>query len=93
MRAEYILVGCLLVLVGITLCVIGYNKTQPSALEQAAQVLKELSGEANIETGPSNVTGYLLLIGGGIAFIAGIVFILKSRQMSPTQSSSKGTSW
>jgi len=86
LRTEYILAGSILVLVGIALCIVGYNEMRPGTLEQSVRLLQELSGEqTNVKLVHPNIKGYLFLVGGGLFFVGGILLILKSRKMSTTQ--------
>jgi hypothetical protein len=80
LRSEFIIAGCILVLAGIGLCIVGYNKTQPTAAEQAVTFLEGISGEkAPAELRTPKTSGYLFIGGGVLSFLLGIGFILRSR--------------
>jgi len=79
-RQEFIVVGCVPVVVGSAICIVGYNKAQPTATDSAISFLERLSGEeapAELKTDKSG--GYALIGGGLLCLAAGIGFILKSR--------------
>lgn len=86
LRTEYIVVGCILVLVGISLSIVGYNEIRPSGLEQTVKVVQQLSGEKpSAQLQHPTTKGYILLAGGVLLFVAGIFFILKSRMTLNTK--------
>ena len=84
-RPELIVAGCVLVVIGILLCVVGYQKTQPTPGDQIVGFLEKLSGEsAPREFKTDKTLGYLSYGAGGTCLIAGLVLIVKSR---PAQAS------
>jgi hypothetical protein len=85
-RQEYILAGCILVVVGVALCIVGYNKTQPTEVDSAVSILESISGEeVPVELGTNRSGGYALLGIGVLCLLAGIGFILTSRMPSSTK--------
>ena len=79
-RQEYVLIGCIVVFIGLALCVVGYNKTEPTNLDNAVTFVAGLSGQAvPTELRQDKTSGYFLIVGGGVCILIGLVFILKSR--------------
>ncbi len=79
-RQEFVIVGCVLIAVGLALCIMGYNKSQPTAMDSVVSFLEDISGEkAPVEVRSDKSGAYALLIGGGLCFFAGVGFMLKSR--------------
>ena len=83
-RTEWMVAGCILVVIGFILCLTGYNKNQMSTservLEGTVSFLEELSGEkAPAELKKDKSVGYMYLGGGAICILIGIGVILKSR--------------
>lgn len=84
-RQELIIVGCILVAVGLAICIVGYNKIQPTAMDSVVTFMEDLSGEEAPPEAKSNKSGGYALLGGGVlCFLAGIVSILKCRAPSST---------
>lgn len=82
-RQELIIVGCILVVVGSAISIVGYNKIQPTAMDSVVTFMEDLSGEEAPPEAKSNKSGGYALLGGGVlCFLAGIVSILKSRAPS-----------
>lgn len=80
MRTEFVIVGCVLIAVGLGLCVFGYQKTQPTLADSAVGLLEQLSNQkAPQELKSDKTPGYLFLGIGVIAFLAGIGMIVRSR--------------
>ena len=81
MRSEFMIGGCVLVLVGLITTNIGYDKTQPTMMENVVSFAEAVSGKpAPEELHPSKVPGYALMTLGGALGAAGLVLILRSRQ-------------
>jgi len=79
MRTELLVVGCILVAVGIALCVFGYQETQPTTSDQVVGFLEDISGErAPDDLKSPKAKGYALLTLGGLTFAGGIALILRS---------------
>lgn len=83
MRSEFLIVGIILIIVGIGLAVVGYDKMQPTAVEKTAGLIKEftegLTGEKIPDLPKRDTTGpTLMMILGGLSFIIGLALILKS---------------
>jgi hypothetical protein len=82
-RKEFIIVGCILAVVGLAICIVGYNKTQPTPVDSAISLMENISGERVPREVKSSKSGGYALLGGGMLFVlAGIGFILKSRTSS-----------
>ncbi|MBI3894338.1 MAG: hypothetical protein HY313_00255 [Acidobacteria bacterium] len=80
-RAEFILIGCILVVLGIIISSIGYDKIQPTMLENVVSFAEKVSGQvAPDELHQSKTSGYLLLALGGGSVVTGLGFILRSRK-------------
>jgi hypothetical protein len=80
MRVEFVLVGGILVVLGVILSSIGYDKLQPTALESVVTFAEQVSGQnAPGSLHPSKTGGYLLLLFGGASVVAGLGMILSSR--------------
>lgn len=80
-RTEFVIVGAILVIVGLGLISTGYDKIQPSMMENVASFAEKVTGQpAPDELHPSKATGYLLMLFGGVSFVAGLGFILNSRK-------------
>jgi hypothetical protein len=80
LRPEFIVVGCILAVVGVALCIVGYNKTQPTAVDSVVSFLETVSGEkAPTELRRPKNEGYALLAGGALVFLVGVGFVLNSR--------------
>jgi len=80
-RSEFIITGCILVVLGLIISSIGYDKTQPTMLENVVSFTEKVSGQAAPdELHPSKTSGYLLLALGGGSVVAGLGFILLSRK-------------
>jgi hypothetical protein len=91
-RTEILIVGCILILVGIGLCIVGHNKMQPTFTDQALTFIEQLSGEKRpADLIPNKNEAYVFLAGGGLSFALGLVMILKSRTIqSDTEFKEKG---
>ena len=84
-RSEFILTGCILVLVSLVLATSGYDRIQPTPIENLVSFTEQVTGTvapANIHA--PKTMGYILLVSAGIAFVGGLGFILNSRA-SPSQ--------
>lgn len=79
MKPEVAIVGVVLILVGVGLCVFGYQKTQPTATDSAMGVLEQLSGESLDDYKTDKTTGYAAMAGGVALFLIGIGTVLASR--------------
>jgi hypothetical protein len=80
MRFEFVLVGCILVVLGVILSSVGYDKIQPTAVERVVTFVEKISGQNAPDSLHSSKTGgYLLLLFGGVSAIAGLGMILRSR--------------
>lgn len=80
MRGEFVIVGCILVALGLILSSVGYDKLQPSTLENVVSFTEQVSGQrAPEELRPPKTTGNLLLTLGGVVVVAGLGFIMRSR--------------
>jgi ribosomal protein S27AE len=90
MRSEFLIIGLILIIVGIGLAVVGYDKMQPTSIEKTAGLIKEftegLTGEKLPDLPKRDTTGpTLMMILGAISFIVGLVMIIKSgRKEQPT---------
>lgn len=79
-RTEFIIVGCVLVVLGLILSGVGYDKIQPTPLESVTTFLAEVQGKiAPDELYTSKTNGYVLLSFGGATVATGLAFILRSR--------------
>jgi hypothetical protein len=79
-RVEFVLVGGILVVLGVILSSIGYDKLQPTALESVMTFVEKVSGtNAPDSLHSSKASGYLLLLFGGASVVAGLGMILSSR--------------
>ncbi len=82
-RSEFIIIGCILVLVGGVLCYVGYNKMQPTEVDQVISFAEDIMGEnAPSDWKSSKREGYIFIASGGVVFLAGLVLILKCRTSS-----------
>lgn len=80
-RSEFIIIGCILVVLGIIISSIGYDKIQPTMLESVVLFTEKFSGQnAPDELHPSKISGYLLIALGWVSVIAGLGFIFRSRK-------------
>lgn len=80
MRAEFVIAGCVLVVVGLILSSVGYEKVEPTPLENVVTFVEKLSGQkAPDELHSSKRNGYILLSLGGASVIVGLGLILRSR--------------
>lgn len=80
-RTEYIVVGIILVLIGLALVIIGYDKIQPTMLENVATFAEAVSGSpAPQSLYQPKTMGYFLLAGGGAVVFVGLGFIFFSRK-------------
>lgn len=80
LRTEFVVLGCILVLVGIGICVFGYQKTQPTLADAAVGLLEQLSQRKAPQDLKSDKTGGYVLMGvGGVVFVVGVGLILSSR--------------
>lgn len=90
-RVEFIVVGCVLVLLGVALCVVGYEKTQPTPLDTVVGLIEELSREKAPEGVYSDKSaGYAMCAGGGVCVLAGLLAILNSRTSVKSQQPNEG---
>ena len=79
-RTEFVVVGAILVILGFSLLSTGYDKLQPSTLESVVSFAEGVSGQkAPEELHPPKTSGYVLLSLGGVATVAGLAFIIRSR--------------
>lgn len=84
MKAEKIIVGLVLVIVGLFMLYIGYQKMQPDEVEKAIQVLNDLSKNLTGDEIPAvyekdKTEAIIFLIIGFILSILGIRMIYISR--------------
>ncbi len=83
MRSEFVLVGCILVVLGFILSIVGYDKIQATPLENVVTFVERVSGKkAPDELRSSKTNGYILLLFGGASVVTGLGFILRSRTPS-----------
>jgi uncharacterized membrane protein YphA (DoxX/SURF4 family) len=81
-RSEFLLAGCILVVLGFGLLVAGYDKIQETPIENVVTFLETVSGKAAPdELHPPKTLGYILLGLGGVSLVTGIGTILKSRSV------------
>jgi hypothetical protein len=79
-RHEYLLAGCILVVLGFVLLSVGYNAIQAGPLENTVTFIENVSGtHAPASLHPPKTKGYALMGLGGLSFAAGLGFILSSR--------------
>ncbi len=79
-RSEFILAGCVFVLLGVALLFVGYDKIQETPVENVVTFIEQVSGQkAPSQLHPPKTMGYVLLSFGGMALVAGVGFILSSR--------------
>lgn len=79
-RSEFVIVGCILVVLGFILLSVGYDKIQATPLEKVVTFVERVSGEkAPDELRSSKTNGYILLLIGGASVVTGLGFILSSR--------------
>jgi hypothetical protein len=79
-RAEFVVVGVILVALGLSLMSTGYDRLQPSTLENVVSFAEAVSGQkAPEELHPPKTSGYLLLALGGVVVVAGLGVIIRSR--------------
>jgi len=79
-RSRWLVVGCILIAIGFGLCILGYNKMQPSGLDHAVGVLEAVSGEkapSGLKT--DKTEGYVLIAAGAVSFFVGVGLTLKRR--------------
>lgn len=94
MRTEFIIVGLILIALGIGIGIYGYNQILPSKAEKFVEGLGELAEGLTGEKMPpipkrDTTYGKIMIGAGGILFLIGLVFLLKSgqsRSYAPTQS-------
>ena len=80
MRSEFIIVGCILVVLGFVLATVGYDKIQATPLENVVTFFEQVSGKkAPDELRSSKTNGYILLLLGVTSVVTGLGFILRSR--------------
>lgn len=79
-RSEFVLAGCVLVVLGFSLLFVGYGKIQATPVENVVTFVEQVSGhKASEELHPPKTAGYILLIAGGVSLVTGLAFILRSR--------------
>lgn len=79
-RPEFIVAGCVLAVIGILLCVVGYQKTQSTTADKFVGFLEELSGKpAPSDLKSNKVPGYLSYAAGVACLLTGLAMIVKSR--------------
>lgn len=79
-RSEFVIVGCILVVLGFILLSVGYDKIQATPLDKVVTFVERVSGEkAPDELRSSKTNGYILLLIGGVSVVTGLGFILSSR--------------
>ena len=77
---ERIVAGCVIVVVGLGLCFMGYQKMQPTISNVAFGLLEELSGETTSGSLRSDrIQGYGMMGIGALAGLGGLSLILNSR--------------
>ena len=80
-RAEFILAGCILIILGVILAMNGYDAIQSTTLDTIVSVAETISGQkAPDALHHSRSQGYALLTGGGVAILVGLLLVLKSRK-------------
>jgi hypothetical protein len=80
-RSEFVIIGGILVVLGLIISSIGYDKIQPTMLENVVTFTETVSGQnAPDELHPSKMSGYLLIALGGVSVVAGLGFIFRSRK-------------
>jgi len=88
-RVEFVLAGCVLVVAGAACLVLGYQRLQPTVVDQLVSVAEQITGEQMpVDVQSSKQEAYLFLGGGCAAFVLGLVFILISRSKAPGKSAS-----
>ena len=85
MRGEFLITGIILIGVGLGLAGFGYNKIQPSKFEKTVGLIKELTEDITGEKMPDlprriTTEFAIMMIFGGISFLAGLGLIFKSGQ-------------
>lgn len=83
MKKELLIIGIVLIIFGIILLFTGYQKIQPTKTEKTIGLLKDitedLTGEKFGDFSHRVDTGTIvILVLGGVLFLSGIVFIIKS---------------
>ena len=78
--------GFALVIAAAVLAALGYQQTQPSAIEQGIRILEQASGQPApqevLDELPSKTGGYVMMAGGGVALIAGLGLLILGRPRS-----------
>jgi uncharacterized membrane protein HdeD (DUF308 family) len=79
--SERVVVGIILVIIGLGLLIVGYNKAQPTIAEEAFVFIEEISGQkAPVSLKPKKTESYVFMVSGLLSFIFGISLILTSRK-------------
>ncbi len=93
LKTEYLIIGIILVVVGLGLATAGYQKNQPSKLEQFARFAEEVSGERNLAHKVREPRGeaYFFMGAGGLMFLAGLGVLFRAGKSpeNTTQSNTK----
>jgi hypothetical protein len=79
-RHEYLLAGCVLVVLGFVLLSVGYNAIQTGPLENTVTFFENIScTHAPASLHPPKTNVYVLIGLGGLSLVGGLGFILSSR--------------
>jgi len=90
-KPELLIAGCFLLVIGITLCLIGYHKTQPTTTDQIIGILESFSEKpAPPGLKSSNSEGYVFMAAGGLATLVGLFLITKSSKRNNTSTRKEG---
>lgn len=72
-RVEFVVTGCILVVVGLVLIVAGHGRIQPDQSSQANSVLDHLTSDSTlVETSAEEDSGYLMMGIGALLVVGGI---------------------
>lgn len=92
MRTEILITGIILIGVGLGLAGFGYNEMRPSKFEKTVGLIKELTEDITGEKMPDlprriTTEFAIMMIFGGILFLAGLGLIFKSGQRKVSEAS------
>ena len=85
MKNNIIIAGIILIIIGVALFAVGYNKMQPTKTEKTIGLISDFTegviGE-KIEGIPTRNKSQhiIMIISGGLSFIIGLIMILKSER-------------